>query len=197
MMEMVPKISVETALSCPRAQEQVTTMIMAQVRLKMQFVVFTEGEQWDEPLLAMAGDLLLHALQATAEVHLDPVNRGQFMSAADGADHNRRMLEEQQDVDWEEEQQAVVCEGKLRVAVVAVWQDRVVVLQRGEVVIMPGAAIEVGEPPIKGAARALWEMAGILVSVNSCFEVEDTHDLRSCVSSTSKHREQFRDFIVP
>ena len=55
------------------------------------------------------------------------------------------------------------------------------VLQRGEVVIMPGAAIEAGESPIKGAVRALWEMAGILVSVNSCFEVEDTHDLAEVV----------------
>ena len=51
--------------------------------------------------------------------------------------------------------------------VVAVWQDRVVVLQRGDVVIMPGATIEDGTSMIKETVRALWETAGILVGVRS------------------------------
>ena len=86
-------------MSCPRAQEQVTTMITAQVRLIMQFVVFTEGEKWDEPLLVMAGELLLQAMQSAATVHPEPRNLGQFMSAAEEVEDNRMTLEDQQ-VRW-------------------------------------------------------------------------------------------------
>ena len=43
-----------------------------------------------------------------------------------------------------------------------------VVLQRGDVAIMPGATIEDGASMIKEAVRVLWETAGILVGVRSC-----------------------------
>ena len=58
--------------------------------------------------------------------------------------------------------------GRQRIVVVAVWQDRVVVLQLGDVVIVPGATIEDGTSMIKEAVRLLWETAGILVGVRSC-----------------------------
>ena len=106
-------------------------MIMAQVRLKMQFEVRTEWENRDEPLLVMAGELLLQAMQFAATVHLEPRNRDQFMNAAEGYENNRRMLEDQQvegpvtETGWRVNTlyPPQASQGAQRIAVVAVWQD--------------------------------------------------------------------------
>ena len=180
--------------------------------------MFTEGEDWDESLLVMAGDLLLQAMQFAATVHLEPRNRGQFTSAnpnilvedlqaecpvmmemagvvvfAEEPEDNRLVVEDLHvecpvtmlamkcpvtdsgwkavDSSWKVQPPGGPLQAptvRQRIVVVAVWQDRVVVLQRGDVVIMPGATIEDGASMIKEAVRVLWETAGILVDVRSC-----------------------------